>query len=116
MRVPMAIEEEEPAATLAASAASAATAAPAAPAASAAAAAAAPAAAAADSGARGEPARRGPAPVYVSEEARVMKGVRVPDGPTSAEKELSYLTRIPLVQLLHPCSGARRSTPRARGR
>lgn len=42
-----------------------------------------------------EPVRRGPAPVETSEEARDPRGVRVPDGPTCAEKEIHNLPHIP---------------------
>ena len=42
-----------------------------------------------------ETARRGPAPIEVSEEAGAPRGVRVPDAPTAAEKEEHYLTHMP---------------------
>ena len=109
VRVPMAIEEEEPPATRAATSevvrpvpgvvvnfgsmpASAATAAAAGGSSGSGAASAAAAATAA--GPR-EVARRGPAPIDLSEEARLSRGVRVPDVPTAIEKEQHYLTHIP---------------------
>ena len=42
-----------------------------------------------------ETTRRGPAPVALSDESRLPRSVKVPDGPTASEKEMHYLPHIP---------------------
>jgi hypothetical protein len=51
-------------------------------------------------------AHQGPAPLDASEEARAPRGVKVPEGPTPAEKDQHYLTHIPFRAWCSYCTRA----------